>query len=446
MYKEIVTIGFPTFLETLFVSFATIIDSRMVATIGISAISAVSVTTQPRLFVYCAFFAFNTVTTSLVAKYYGENSQEEANKILDHGLRITLILGAVLSVVSVLLARGIMQVFSGQPDTMSDSIMYFRIVMAGMLFNLIFMEINAAMRGIGQTRQPFAVNVVACVVNLCGNYLLINGNFGFPAWGIKGAAIATVAGNAAACVVSLCFLLNTKRFVNLPYIVRSKYRMTKESLAEVRELSKSCLIDNFSLRATLLVISGITARIGSFELAVFSVGNYLMNVNFALGTGLQTSAVSLIGKSYGENNRTRISEYRVSIQKFGMACAAAFALIYAFGGKYFFEFFSTEADFVAEGVYSSIFIAVITIFQVLKFIYNGCLQGVEKMRAVMWCSVIAYSGVNLLMVALLVLVFHMGLKGVWISTLASQMSQSLMLYYCVRRTPVLYGKAPESDR
>lgn len=59
-------------------------------------------------------------------------------------------------------------------------------------------------------------------------------------------------------------------------------------------------------------------RIGSFQMAIYTVGNYLLNVNFALGTGLQTSAVTLIGRSYGEKNRKRISDYRKAITKLGM--------------------------------------------------------------------------------------------------------------------------------
>ena len=216
--REILRIGIPSFLETLFTTFASIIDSKMVSAMGVTAISAVSVTNQPRLFVYSIFFAINTVTTSLIAKYHGKADQETANRILDHAVRIILILSIALSVLAVGLAGPIMTLFSGQPDTLADSVLYFRIVMGGMIFNLLFMEINSALRGFGMTKLTFADNVLSCVVNLFFNYLLIEGHWGFP----------------------------------------------------------------------------------------------------ALGTGLQTSAVTLIGRSYGEKNRKRISDYRKAITKLGM--------------------------------------------------------------------------------------------------------------------------------
>ena len=85
--REILTIGVPSFMETLFTTFASVIDSKMVSAMGTSAISAVSVTNQPRLFIFSLFFALNTVITSLVAKYNGANDQESANRVFDHVIK-----------------------------------------------------------------------------------------------------------------------------------------------------------------------------------------------------------------------------------------------------------------------------------------------------------------------------------------------------------------------
>lgn len=118
MNREILSIGVPSFFETLFNTFATIIDSKMVAAMGVSAISSVAVTNQPRLFAYSVFFALNTVTTSLIAKYHGKSDRDAANRVLDHGLKLVLILSLVLSTAAVCLAKPIMVLFSGQADTL----------------------------------------------------------------------------------------------------------------------------------------------------------------------------------------------------------------------------------------------------------------------------------------------------------------------------------------
>ena len=439
MNREILGIGVPAFFETLFNTIATIIDSRMVAVMGVSAISSVAVTNQPRLFVYSVFFALNTVTTSLIAKYHGKGNRDAANRVLDHGLKLVLILSLVLSAAAVCLAEPIMLLFSGQADTLQDSVLYFRIVMAGMVFNLLFMEINSVLRGFGLTKLTFMDNLLSCAVNILGNYLLIEGHWGFPALGISGAALATVLGNAAACMLSFGFVCKRKLFTNIPYCFGKRYRMTRESLREMLSMAKSCLTDNLAMRATLLAISGITARIGSFQMAVYSVGVYLLNVNYALGTGLQTAAVTLIGKSYGQGDLKRLADYRKAITRLGLIGSAALAVCIMASGRLFFAFFSTDETFIEIGAASAVLIGVVTIFQSFKFIYDGFLKGVGMMKESMLCSVISFSCVNLGLVALLVLVLRTGIWGVWTGSLAAQAVQALLLYRYVRRTPVFQG-------
>ena len=81
-------------------------------------------------------------------------------------LKLVVLLSLGLGVLSVLLAKPIMMLFSGQQDTMENSILYFRIIMGGMIFNLLYMTINAALRGIGETKLTFADNVLSCAVNI----------------------------------------------------------------------------------------------------------------------------------------------------------------------------------------------------------------------------------------------------------------------------------------
>lgn len=444
MTREILTIGVPSFLETLFTTFVSVIDSKMVSAMGTSAISAVSVTNQPRLFIFSIFFAFNTVTTSLVAKYNGAEDQEGANRVFDHVLKISVLLSLALGLLAALLARPIMILFSGQADTLNDSIIYYRIIMGGMIFNIIFLVINAALRGFGKTTLTFTDNVVSCVVNLFFNYLLIEGHWGFPRWGVAGAAVATVLGNVAACLVGVVFVCNKKLFINIPYCISKRYHMTKDSVKEIWTMTKSCAIDNLSMRATLLVISGVTARIGSFQMAIYSIGNYLLNVNYALGSGLQTSAVTLIGRSYGEEDYRQLADYRKRIMKIGMISAVVLGVLIAGCGRPFFQFFSDDEVFVSIGGISCLFIGIISIFQVMKFINSGCLQGVGKMKEVAFCSIFAFSGVNLVMVVVLVLVFKLEIWGVWTSTLLSQTTQALLLGYFIRKSGLFTGNPPET--
>ena len=426
--KDILVIGVPSFLETLFTTLANIIDSKMVSAMGVTAISAVSVTSPPKLFVFSVFFAMNTVMTSLVAKSVGAEDQDRANQVFDSVIKITIGLSVILSVVSVALARPIMFAFSHQMDTLDASVTYFKIIMGGMIFNLCYMAINAALRGCGRTNITFISNVIFCCVNILFNYFLIEGHMGFPALGIKGAAIATVMGTVAAFIFVVCVACNKNLFVNIPYCLKKKYKLTKESTAEIRTMSKSTVTDGLVTRVSILVIGAIVARIGSYQMAVYSVGMHLMSANQALGTGLQTAGVALIGKYYGAKDKEQMNLYKGNIISLTTIASIALGLTIVLGGGWFYGFFSDDPEFVRLGAISCYFIGVITLSQTMKFAYVGILQGVGAMKEVMKASIISFAVVNLSVLAVCVFVLKMGVWGAWTGSLASQTVQAFMLF------------------
>ena len=432
-YKEILEIGIPSFLETLFTTFASIIDSRMVSRLGLLAISAVSLTNQPRLFIFSVFFALNTVVSSLIAKYLGKNDRDRANMIFDHVLKIVALLSIGLGIIAVIAARPIMLAFARQMDTLADSVLYFRIVVGFMIFNTLYMAINSALRGCGLTKLTFISNALSCVVNIFCNYLLIEGHLGFPALGIKGAAIATVTGSVAALCVSLGFAMRKKLFISIPYCLDRKYRMSRESISEICDLARSTVTDSIVMRFSLLFIGGVVARIGSFQTAVYSVGMHLLNVNTALGTGLQNAAVALIGRSYGADDRKAIREYRRAILKIGVLSAFLLGVLIVFGRNWFYSLFGSDPEFIRLGGISCTMIALITVVQTLKFINNGTLQGVGAMHETMVASIVSFAGVNLSTLIILVLVLQKGILGVWTATLLSQTVQASLLFIYIRK-------------
>ena len=122
---------------------------------------------------------------------------------------------------------------------------YYRIIMGGMIFNVLSMGINAAQRGAGNTMIALRTNLISNLVNICGNYLLINGHFGFPALGITGAAIATVFGTVVACVMSIVSICPKDGFISIPYMIEHHIRLRLEPLLEISKSAIPCLLSRY---------------------------------------------------------------------------------------------------------------------------------------------------------------------------------------------------------
>ena len=426
--KEILKIGIPSVFEVLFTTLASIIDSKMVSSMGIAAISAVSVTNQPRLFVLAVFFAINTAVSSLTARYVGKKDRDAVNRILLTALLCVLVLGIVLSFLCVVFAEPIMKVCSNQPDTMADSVVYFRIVMGGLLFNILFLTVNASLRGYGMTMMTMVSNIVSCGVNITLNYALIQGHWGFPALGIEGAAIATVAGTFVAMIVCFAYALRSSCYISLSYCIRSRIRITSGCFSEIAGMWKKIVTENIFTRVGFLFSGMIAARAGSFDMSVYSIGMHLLNITFAVGSGLQSAAVALVGRSFGAGRTDRIKSYSRKIVRIGILISAVVSAVFILFGRQYYSFFGTDPKFVHYGIISCIIIGAISPVQTCQLIYNGILQGVGDVRFTMIAAIISVTVVNTIVCLIGTVILGYGVWGIWASVCVSQIVRMAMLH------------------
>lgn len=188
--KRVFKVAWPSVLESVFIALAGIIDTYMVSSLGTYAISAVGLTTQPKFIGLAIFFSISIAVSALVARRKGEEDRRSANEVLVTAFILAMLLCLIITTVMVTLSDPILKLAGSKTDTHKYAIEYFDIIMGFSVFNIISIVINAAQRGSGNTKIAFTTNLVSSVVNISFNYILINGKFGFPAMGVRGAAIA----------------------------------------------------------------------------------------------------------------------------------------------------------------------------------------------------------------------------------------------------------------
>ena len=420
--SEIFKFAVPSMMEELFNTFTSIIDSKMVSTLGVSYISAVSVTIQPKFFIFAPFMAVNTVLSSLVAFYYGKKDRKRINSIFLTAIYSVIVLSIVLGILSCVFAKGLMQICSGQNDTMHLSVQYFRIVMGGMIFNQLLLLINAGLRGYGKTSLAFTSNAISCVVNICFNYLLIEGHFGFPALKIQGAAIATVLGTFAAFLYSLYFILKENEFLSLVFIFKEKIKSSFSALREILNIWKETFVENILMRFGFLISSAIVARTGSFEVSVYSVASLMLSINYAFGRGFMNSAVVLIGRSRGAGQNDLIKKYSSLLIRISAIFSVISSSIIILISKPYISIYSTDPDFISLGIKSCMFIAAASLFQVPKVCFTGMLQGLGMMKQTKSAAILAALLIQPIANVLFVYILHMGIYGILVSGILSQMS------------------------
>ncbi|MBO5145979.1 MAG: MATE family efflux transporter [Lachnospiraceae bacterium] len=423
--RETLRMAWPAVCESFFVALAGMVDSLMVSSIGSYAVAAVGLTTQPKFMGMALFIAMNVSISALVARRRGEQKKKEANRILLAAVLFILVSAVVISTLCVTFANQIIRFCGSAEDTHDTAVIYFRIIMGGMIFNVVSMGINAAQRGAGNTIIAMRTNITSNVVNIIGNYLLINGNLGFPALGIRGAAIATVFGTMVACVMSICSLLKKDNFVSIPYIIKEKIKPAAAPLVSIIKVGYSVFIEQVLMRVGFMSTAMMAAGMGTDAMAAHQVGMNILSLTFSFGDGMQVAAVALIGRSLGEGSPDRAKEYGRICRRIGMCISIALAVIYFLGGETLYRLFFEEDNIVAYGVQIIHVIIIIVLFQVSQVIYMGCLRGAGDTAYTAVASTISVTLIRTGFSYLCGIVLGWGIAGIWLGILADQISRYL---------------------
>ncbi len=432
--KNTIDMAWPAVLESISVSVAGLIDTFMVSRLGPEAVAAVGITLNPKFVGLSVFIAINVAVSAVIARRRGEGRRNEANRILAATLILVLIAGVIVSAIFSGFADQIMR-FSGSDGSNHElSTVYFRIIMGFMLPGVLSNAINSALRGAGNTKIAMYTNIAATVVNIFFNYLLIEGHFGCPALGVRGAAIATVLGTVASFVISIGVLIKGE-YLNLSYFFSNSLGLSVTHFKNLISVGYSVFLEQILLRFGLMAVSIMAAKQGSENMAVHQVAMNFMGLGYSIGDGMQAATVALVGRSLGEGNAKKAKEYRILSHKLGFVCGLLIAVAYiAFAGAIYRVHFpkAEMADMVKLGKKVMVVLAMVVFFQLPQVIDTGCLRGAGDVVYTMAVSTIGATIIRAGTAYLFCIVAGLGIIGIWAGVLLDQLTRDILFAFRFR--------------
>ena len=260
-------------------------------------------------------------------------------------------------------------------------------------------------------------------MNIIFNYLLIGGKLGFPALGVKGAALATVLGTVVASIMSVMSLFEKDCFVSLPFIFKNRILPKLESFKSLIKVGYSVFFEQLLMRVGFMATAIMAANLGTAQMAAHQVGLNIMGLSFSFGDGLQATAVALIGRSLGQKDEELAKEYGRTCRMLGLIISFFLACFYFFGGHALMSAFFKEPEIVKIGVDITRIIIIVVIFQVSQVIYMGCLRGAGDTGYTALASIISVTVIRTAFSYLFGYALGFGINGVWMGILADQVSR-----------------------
>jgi len=369
-------------------------------------------------FVFMAFFVgVASYVNVFVAQYTGAGQPGNVGAALWQGLWFSLLAGVALALLS--LPGGWIFALAGHaPEIQEMEVAYYRILCWGSGLAVLGMCLSTFYSGRGLTRTVAVVNMIGAALNIPLDYALINGAWGFPALGIRGAGIATVTawGVTALLFAALVFTRgNEARFG-----VRSRWRPDRELFARLMRFGlpggAQLFLDVFGFTVFILLIG----RLGTTELAASNLVFSLDHFAFMPMVGLHIAIETLVGQALGAGDPGRAEEVTRSALHLALAWALSLAAVFLLVPEPLVAAFRpadmTPAQYAPVMTMGSLLLVVVafyTLFDGVALVHFGALKGAGDTGFVMLCQSVCSLLLQVLPVWLLVEVLGWGVYWCW---------------------------------
>ncbi len=435
LYKDIIRIAWPSFVELLLTQLTSMVDLMMVGSmggkahpeIGTQALAAVGLTTQPKFLLMAAFVAMNTGVTALVARNKGTNDSKQANLVVRQGLLFTFCVTIILSILGFLFARP-MVIFMGSTEAIVTkwATHYLQIQMIGFLSFALTSTITASLRAVGDSKTCMIYNLIANVVNVIFNWILIYGNLGFPKLGVAGASLATVIGQVVAFVIAFTVIIRGNGFLKLEF--RLGFKPDKMVLGNMVNIGLPAMVEQLLMRAGMIIFAKTVASLGTTAYATHQVCMNIQALSFMTGQAFAVSATTMMGQSLGKRRTDMAQAYCSRTRKVGLVFSLLLAVVFILFGGEIVGLYNSDPEIIRIGGQIMLFVAFLQPFQSSQFIIAGGLRGAGDTKAT---AIFTFITVLLVrpIVAIVLVHFGLGLYGAWAAMATDQILRSALVLY-----------------
>ncbi len=426
LYKDVVGIAWPSFLEMTLTQLASMVDMMMVGRLGSWAITSVGLTTQPKFLLMLMFMAMNVGATALVARYKGEGSPEKANRILRQAFLLTFVFSLISSILGFIFSENMVR-FMGATEaiTLEQGTIYLKIQMLGFVPLALTSTATATLRGVGNTRIAMVYNLVSNLINVFFNYGLINGYMGFPKMGVAGASIATVIGQTVAFLLSMAVVLRGNHYIYLD--IKKGFKPDWQAMKSIFNIGIPSMIEQVFMRTGMILYVKTVASLGTVAYATHQICMNIQAMSFMTGQAFGVSGTSLVGQSLGKRRPDMAQAYTSHTRRVGQVIAILLVLIFFFLGKPIVSLYTNEAEVIVQGARILMFVALVQPLQSSQFILAGALRGAGDTRATAIISFITILLIRPILAHYSINVLNWGLEGAWFALLVDQAVRSLLV-------------------
>jgi len=323
------SLAVPMGFGIVFLMLVNLVDTVYVGRLGVAPLAAMSFTFPVVTAVMAIAMGLGVGSTSAIARAIGHGDQARVRRLATHAMVLAMLVVALVSTLGIATQDAVFSALGAGDDLLPLLRSYMTLWFLGVVFLIVPIVGNGALRAAGDAKTPMKMMLVAAIVNFILDPIFIYGWGPVPRMELAGAALATLL--ARACI--FVYAVHVMRREDLLELHVPTAAELLASWRAILSVGAPAALSNLLGPGAAALLTALIAAQGEAAIAAYGIGTrieaLLMIAPFAL-----TAALSpFIGQNWGAHENQRVADsVRISL-RFSVAwCLGAVVLLWFTGG------------------------------------------------------------------------------------------------------------------
>ncbi len=297
------SLALPNVLAMVAVSVTSIAETTYVGLLGRDALAAMAlVFPLVMLMQTLSSGAMGGGISSAIGRALGAGDVAGAQSLARHAVVIALAAGAGFTLLFLVGGDALYRMLGARDAVLQQAHRYGVVLFTGVSFIWLTNTLISLVRGTGNMHVPSTTILVVAVCQITLGAALGLGLGPFPRWGMAGVALGQVLAYAAASVWLCVYLCAPDRRVGLG---RDGWQLTRARFGQILNVGLVACLSPFQTVLTVVVMTGLIARLGVDALAGYGIGARLEFMAIPIAFGIGVATVPMVGMAVGSGDVAR---------------------------------------------------------------------------------------------------------------------------------------------
>ncbi len=414
---------FPLVIEQLLAVAVGMSDTIMVATVGESAVSAVSLVDTVSILLINIFGALATGGAVVVGQYLGQKNFEKANRSGEQLLVLVTEISLLIMII-LYLGRGfIINVLFGsiEEDVARYSMIYMNIVFASIPFLAIYNAGAALFRSMGNSKITMITSIIMNIINVIGNAICIYG----LNMEIAGAAYPTLISRIFAAIFIIILLTNKKLLIHIrrPF----HFKLDNYLVRNILHIGIPNGVENSMFQLGKIVLLSIVAGFGTASITANAISNTVSSFSVLPGAATSLGLVTVVSRCVGAGDYEQARYYTRKLLKYTYVSLFFINITIILSLPFIIDIYKLSSETAAMTRQVLIFYCInACISWATSFILPNTLRAANDVQYTMIVGVVSMWLVRVGFGIILALVLNLGMFGVWVAMIIDWIVRSFL--------------------